>query len=122
MLDQLMQTAETSKEDVKGLASLEVKKTKLVVADGLSQVSVKLMTFAVVFFFVTIILFFLAMGLAFLLDDALNVPGVGFFIMAGFFCLLLVLFGVLRKKMVEMPIVKMYLQLLFRNQQQEDEV
>lgn len=122
MLDQLKQTAETGKNDVMDLASMEVKKTKLIVADGLSQVSVNLMTFAIVFFFVTIVLFFFAMGLAFLLDDVLQIPGAGFFIMGTIFSLALLLFFVFRKKWVELPIVKMYLKLLFRNNQQEEEI
>ncbi|MCQ2218671.1 MAG: hypothetical protein MJZ33_09365 [Paludibacteraceae bacterium] len=119
MLEELKETIEKGNDDVKELTSLEVKRTKLIIAEACTELTVKAMTFVVSFFFIGTILFFLSMGAALLLDGILNVPGAGFFIIAALFIMALSLFFAFRKKWLESPIVRMFIKILFRDKTEE---
>ena len=119
MLDEIKEILENGNDEVKELSSLEIRRTKLIIAEICSEVFVKGILFAVSFFFIGALLFFLAMGAAFFLDRIFDVPGTGFFLIAALFVLTLFLFFHFRKKWVESPIVRIFINILFRNKTED---
>ncbi|MEE3483840.1 MAG: hypothetical protein VZQ98_05895 [Bacteroidales bacterium] len=119
MIQHLKSSVVEGKEDVSELLSLEIYKAKLKAAEGFSEVSVKALTLFVRFLLIGFILFFFGMGLAFLLNELIDFPGIGFLLMGMLFVIALFLFKIFKKKWVERPIIKMYMKLLFPKKEKD---
>jgi hypothetical protein len=113
MIQHLKRSVVEGKEDVSELLSLELYKAKLKAAEGFSEVSVKALVLFISFLLIGFVLFFFGMGLAFLLNELIDFPGIGFLLMGMLFVIALFLFKIFKKKWVERPIIKMYMKLLF---------
>ena len=114
MFDDIIDSASDTAKTVRHVAELEVEKVKLDVAEGLSTVSVKAVSAVVKLVLIFNVVFFFAMGLAFLLNGLIDIPGIGFFIIGALFVLVLVFFAVFRRRIIERPVVRMYIDLLFK--------
>lgn len=109
--------AETTSETIdtaKEIAELQLKKAKLDAAEGLSKISVKAISLLIKLVLAFNIIFFASIGVAIALGDMLGSEHAGYFIVAALFVVALVIFLIFKKHLVEKPVVRMYIELFFK--------
>ena len=113
LTEDISATATDTIQSAQHLAELNVDKLKLDVAEGLSTISVKAISIIVKLVIICNIIFFMAMGIALVIADLTGIQCLGFFIIGALFCILLFIYKIVCKSLVESPIVKMYIDLIF---------
>lgn len=114
VIDEISETATEAAQSARHLAELHVERTKLDIAEGLSVVSVKALAGVIKLVLICNVIFFMSMGLALVIGELTGIPSLGFFIIGSLFIILLILFGIYRKRLIEGPVVRMYISLFFK--------
>lgn len=117
MIEELTNTTSETASTVRQIAKLEIDRAKLGMAEGLSTVSIKAISLIIKIILIFTAVFFISMGVALLLGEMLGSLSSGFFIVGGFFLILTIIFALLRKQFIEKPIVRMYVDLFFKDQE-----
>lgn len=118
--DDINTAATDTLQSAQHLAKLNVDKAKLDVAEGLSVVSVRAITAIVKLIIMCNVVFFISMGLAFVIGDLTGIQSLGFFIIGALFVVVLFVFKFLRKSMIESRIVRMYIDILFKKNENNE--
>ncbi len=93
------------KEHIRAYKQSTSEYVKLSVYNKAVKGALSLVSAVIVGFIGIIVLLFLSVAIAIAISNALNSPSAGFFIVAGFYILLLVLFFLFGKKMLEKSII-----------------
>lgn len=113
--DDISSTATDTLQSAQHLAELNIEKVKLNVAEGLSTVSVNAISAIIKLVIICNIIFFISIGVALVIGELTGIHSLGFFIIGALFIVVLLIFKALRKKIIESHVVRMYIDLLFKN-------
>jgi len=113
--EEIAETASETVDTAKEIAELHIKKVKLDAAEGLSRVSIKAISFFIKLLLVFNAVFFISMGLALIIGELLGIQSIGYFIIGALFIAALVVFSLLKKLIIERPVVRMYIEMFFKN-------
>lgn len=103
------------KDEFKEYVENRINLTKLHVVENLSKVSAGIAVKLGVLYLLFFAIMFISLALAFFLGAVLASNGLGFTAVALLYVLLALIFYVLRRKLVEKPIIKNYINLFFPN-------
>lgn len=101
------------KKDVLKYLEVKLDLIRLHTAENISRIFSNVATIAVIGYFLFLIIIFLSFAASFFIGSLLKSNELGFLITAGFYTLLLVLFLLFRKQIVDRPVIKTMVRLLF---------
>jgi hypothetical protein len=101
------------KNDLQEYIEVRFDLIKLHVAENLSRIISNATTVAIIGFFLFFIFFFLSFAAGYYFAQVMNSNVLGFLSVAGFYFLLMLVFLVFRKRIVERPIIKAIVKLFF---------
>ncbi|MFA6404292.1 MAG: phage holin family protein [Salinivirgaceae bacterium] len=101
------------KNDVQEYIEVRFDLIKLHLAENLSRLISNGATVAIIGFFLFFIFFFLSFAAGYYFANILKSNELGFLLVAGFYFLLLLVFLVFRKRIIERPIIKAIVKLFF---------
>ncbi|HNW57994.1 MAG TPA: phage holin family protein [Bacteroidales bacterium] len=109
MLDEINKV----KDDIRDYIEVKFDLLRLQIAENLSGILSKTATLVILGYLLFFILLFLSLAAGFYCATLLGSNEAGFLCVAGFYGLVLILFLLLKKKIVEKPIIKAIVRLLF---------
>ena len=101
------------KKDVLEYIEVKLDLIRLHTAENLSRIFSNVATIAVIGYLLFFIVLFISFAAGFYIGSLLDSNELGFSCVAGFYTLLLILFLVFRKQIVERPVIKAIVRLLF---------
>ena len=101
------------RKDILEYIEVKLDLIRLHTADNLSRIFSNVATIAVIGYLVFFIIFFISFAAGFFIGSLLDSNELGFLCVAGFYTLLLILFLVIRKQIVERPVIKAMVRLFF---------
>jgi len=109
------------KDEFEEYVNAKLDLAKLHAAENLSRFFSGLLLKMGLFYLFFFVLLFASLAIAFWLNNLLGGNGIGFFIVAGFYFICVLLFFAMRKLLVERPIIKSFVQLFFPTYDHYDE-
>ena len=101
------------KKDVLEYIEVKLDLIRLHTAENLSRIFSNVATIAVIGYLLFFIILFISFASGFYIGSLLDSNELGFLCVAGFYTLLLILFLVFRKQIVERPVIKAIVRLFF---------
>jgi hypothetical protein len=101
------------KNDIQEYVEVRFDLIRLHVAENLSHIVSNAATVAIIGFFLFFIFFFLSFAAGYYFAHIFNSNELGFLLVAGFYFLMMLVFLVFRKRIVERPIIKAIVKLFF---------
>jgi len=111
-----------AKEEIEDYVNAKIDLAKLHAAENLSRFFSGMLIKMGLFYLFFFVLLFISIAVAFWLNTILNGDGIGFFIVAAFYFLCAIIFLLLRKTLVQRPIIKSFVQLFFPTYNNYDEI
>jgi hypothetical protein len=109
----MIENIENIKKEIQEYVEVKLDLLKLHIAEHLSRLLSNAATLLIAGFLVFLILLFISFAMGFFLGSLLQSNVAGFLCMAGFYFLVLILFFLIRKKIVEQPVIKAVVRFLF---------
>ena len=103
----------TLKKDIQEYVEVRMDLIRLHTAENLSRIFSTAVTLAVTGYFLFFILLFLSMAAGYFFGTLLQSDVWGFLCVAGFYVLVLIVFLIFRKKIVERPVIRSIMKLFF---------
>lgn len=116
MLDEINEI----RKDIQDFIEVKFDLIKLQTAENLSRIFSSTATFAVAGYLLFFIIFFLSFAAGFFLGSQLKSNELGFLCVACFYFLLLIVFLLFRRKIVERPVIKAIVRLFFPKFDQDE--
>jgi hypothetical protein len=101
------------KDDIRDYIEVRFDLLRLQIAENLSRILSKTATIVIMGYLLFFILLFLSLAAGYYCATLLGSNELGFLCVAGFYTLILILFIVLKKKIIEKPVIKAIVRLLF---------
>lgn len=101
------------RKDVLEYIDIKLDLIRLHTTENLSRIFSNIATMAVIGYLLFLIVIFLSFSAGFYLGSLLNSIELGFLCMAGLYIILLILFLLFRKKIIERPVIKAMVRLFF---------
>jgi len=101
------------RKDILEYIEVKLDQIRLHTAENLSRIFSNVATIAVIGYLVSLLILFLSFAAGFYLGSLLDSNELGFLCVSGFYVLLLIVFLALRKRIVEQPVIKAMIRLLF---------
>jgi hypothetical protein len=101
------------KKDIEEYIEVKFDLLRLQTAENISRILSKSVTTVIYICLMCIILLFLSFAAGYFLSSLLNSNGLGFLCVAGFYGLILAIFMILRKRIIQRPIIKAVVKLFF---------
>jgi len=101
------------RKDILEYIEVRFDQIRLHTAESLSRIFSDVAKMAVIGYLFSLMLLFLSFAAGFYLGSLLNSNELGFICVAGFYLLLIILFLLLRKRIVEKPVIKAMVRLFF---------
>ena len=101
------------KKDVLEYIEVKLDLVRLHTAENLSRIFSNVATIAVIGYLLFFIILFISIAAGYFIGSLLDSNELGFLCVAGFYTLLLILFLVFRKQIVERPVIKAIVRLFF---------
>jgi hypothetical protein len=101
------------KKDIEEYIEVKFDLLRLQTAENISRILSNSVTTVILICFLCIILLFLSFAAGYFLASLLNSNGLGFLCVAGFYGLMLAIFMVFRKQIIQRPIIKAVVKLFF---------
>jgi hypothetical protein len=101
------------RKDILEYIEVKLDLIRLHTAENLSRIFSNVATIAVIGYLLFFIIFFISFAAGFFIGSLLDSNELGFLCVAGFYTLLLILFLVFRKQIVERPVIKAMVRLFF---------
>ncbi len=121
MKEQLSEEINEVKDDFEEYVNARLDLVKLHTAENLSRFFSGMLIKMGMFYLFFFVLLFVSLAVAFWLNDLFEGQGVGFFLVAGFYLLVAILFYATRKILIQRPIIKSFVELFFPKYTQYDE-
>ncbi len=109
MLDELNDV----KKDVVDFIEVKLDLIKLHMAENLSRMFSNVAAIAVIGYLLFLIIIFISFAAGFFIGSQLKSNELGFLCVAGFYSMLLILFLIFRKQIIDRPVIKSMVRLLF---------
>jgi hypothetical protein len=109
----MIENIDNIRKEMQEYAEVKLDLIRLHIAEHLSRLMNSASTLIITGFLVGLILMFLSFAAGFYIGSKLNSNEAGFICVAGFYSLVLIAFLVFRKQIVEQPIIKAAVSLLF---------
>lgn len=119
--DEMRENLSEMKDEFKEYVENRINLTKLHVVENLSKVSAGIAVKLGVLYLLFFAIMFISLALAFFLGAVLASNGLGFTAVALLYVLLALIFYALRRKLVEKPIIKNYVNLFFPNFENDED-
>ena len=103
------------KKEIKEYAESNFNLIRLHVVEQLSRLTSGIIVNVGVLYILFFGLIFLSMALAFFLGELFNSYGLGFLVVSGLYFLLALTFYLMRKALIEKPVIKSFIKLFFPN-------
>jgi hypothetical protein len=101
------------KKDIREYLEIKLDLLKLNLAESLSRIITSVASVVIICFLLSLILLFASFAAGYFIASRLNSNELGFLCVAGFYFLLLLFFLLLRKNILERPVIKSIIKLLF---------
>jgi hypothetical protein len=101
------------RKDILEYIEVKLDLIRLHTAENISRIFSNVATIAVIAYLLFLIVLFISFATGFYIGSLLDSNEIGFLCVAGFYTLLLILFLVLRKQIVERPVIKAVVRLFF---------
>jgi len=101
------------KKDIEEYIEVKFDLLRLQTAENISRILSSSVSIVIVVGLMCIILLFLSFAAGYFFASLLNSNGLGFLCVAGFYGLILVIFIILRKRIIQRPIIKAVVKLFF---------
>lgn len=101
------------KNDLQEYIEVRLNLIKLHTAENISRILSQTATFAIVGYLMFFILLFFSFAVGFFLAERFHSNELGFLTVAGIYLILLILFLIVRKRIIERPIIKIVVKLFF---------
>lgn len=111
----MLEEIKAIKKDIQEYLEVQLDLIRLHTAESLSRVFTRIANFAIIGFILLLILIFFSLAAGFYLGEVLESESVGFLIVSGFYVLVLIVFFIFRKSIVERPIIKAMVKIMFPN-------
>ncbi|MBR8534535.1 phage holin family protein [Carboxylicivirga sediminis] len=121
MKEHLSEEINEVKDEFEEYVNARLDLAKLHTAENLSRFFSGMLIKMGLFYLFFFVLLFISLAIAFWLNDLFEGKGVGFFIVAGFYLLIALLFYAMRKVLIQRPIIQSFVQLFFPKYTQYDE-
>jgi hypothetical protein len=109
----MLDDVDNIRKDVLKYIEVNFNLIRLHIVENLSKIFSNIATVAIAGYLLFLIIVFLSFSAGFFLGSVLKSNELGFLCIAGFYCLLLVLFLFLRKQIIERPVIKTFIRLFF---------
>ncbi len=109
----MLEDFDNLKKDFQEYFQVQLDLIRLHTAENISRVFSRAANAAILGYMVFFILLFLSLAAGFFISSRLNSDELGFLIVAGFYFFLLIIFLILRKQIVDRPIIKAVVKLFF---------
>lgn len=113
MKESISEELTETKAEIEEYINARVDLVRLHTAENLSRFFSGLIVKLVVFFLIFFAFLFVSLAAAYWIDQIVGQQGTGFLFVAGFYFFCALLFWLLRRKLVEKPIIKSFIQLFF---------
>jgi hypothetical protein len=121
MKDKLSEEINEVKDEFEEYVNARLDLAKLHAAENLSRFFSGMILRIGLFYLLFFVLLFVSLATAFWLNHIFDGKGIGFFIVAGFYLLLALLFLALRKSLIQKPVIQSFIQLFFPKYTDYDE-
>jgi hypothetical protein len=111
MLDEI----ENIKKDIREYIEVRIDLLRIQAAENISLIISKLMFSVVVLLILSIVILFLSFAFGYFMASILHSNELGFLCVAGFYLVLLLLFLVFRKRIIDRPVIKSVMKTFFSN-------
>jgi hypothetical protein len=101
------------RKDLREYLEVKVDLVRLHLAENLSRILSNMASSAIIGYLLFLIIMFLSLTAGYFIGSRLNSTELGFLCVSGFYVMLLIIFLLLRKKIVEKPVVRTIIRLLF---------
>jgi hypothetical protein len=101
------------KKDIQEYLEVRMDMIRLHTAENISRIFSSAVNTAIIGYLLFFILLFLSLSAGYFFASVLNSNVLGFFCVAGFYLLILVIFIIFRKQLIERPIIKAVMKLMF---------
>lgn len=101
------------KKDLLEYLDIRLDQIRLHTAEGLSRFFSRILIIAIIGYLLFFILLCLSFAAAFLIGSLLDSNQLGFLMVALFYALILTVFIIFKKQLIEKPVIKAFVQLLF---------
>ncbi len=109
----LKEDINTSKDDFQNYLEARLDMMRLNLAENFSKMISGFIIKTVVLVIFLFAMLFISFAVAGWLNSELNYPGIGFIIVAGFYLLSILVFWLLRHKLIEKPIIQTMIEIFF---------
>jgi hypothetical protein len=109
----MVENIENIRREIQEFVEVKFDLIRLHTAENLSRIFTSMTTVLIGGYLLFLVLMFLSFAAGFFFGSLLGSNEAGFLCVAGFYFLLFILFLALRKKMVEQPVIKAVIRLLF---------
>jgi len=109
----MIENIENIRREIQEYVEVKFDLIRLHTAENLSRILTSMTTVVIGGYLLFLILMFLSFAAGFFFGSLLGSNEAGFLCVAGFYCILLVIFLAFRKKIVERPIIKAVVRLFF---------
>jgi len=116
----MLEEINSIRKDIQEYLEVQLDLIRLHTAESLSRVFSKIAIFAITGFLLLLILIFFSLAAGFYLGEIMGSEFIGFLIVSGFYLVVLIAFLLLRKKLVERPIIKAMVKIMFPNQANDE--
>ncbi len=120
-MEQLTDELNEVKDDFEEYVNAKIDLAKLHAAENLSRFFSGMLLKMGLFYLFFFVLLFTSLAIAYWLNQYFDGNGTGFIIVAGFYLLVSVVFFLLRKTLIQRPIIQSFIQLFFPNFNKYDE-
>jgi hypothetical protein len=109
----MLEDASKIKKDIQEYLQVQFDLLRLHTAESLSRIFSKVANIVVVFYLMFFIILFLSFAAGYFISSRLQSDVAGFLCVAGFYFLILIVFILLRKKIIERPIIQAIVKIFF---------
>ena len=113
MDNSLKEELNNGKDDVQDYLNARLDLLRLNMAENFSKVLAGFVIKSVILFVLFFALLFISLAVANWLNATYDYPGIGFFFVAGFYLLFIIVFWMLRHVLIEKPIIQSMIEIFF---------
>lgn len=114
MHDNLTESFKEWKDNLSQYVNTRMDLFRLEMANNLAQLASGYITKLVLLYFLLLALFFMSLALGFYLGTVVDSTALGFFLTGCIYILLMLIFYMMRRQIVERPVIKAFIRLFFQ--------
>lgn len=114
MQDNIYDSLKEWKDNLSQYVNTRIDLFKLEMAHNMAHLASSFISKLVLLYFLLLALFFMSMGFSFFLGSLLDSNALGFFLTGVLFIIFMFIFYLLRRRIVERPVIKTFIRLFFQ--------